>query len=140
MKKYSFNLMENILIKGVIVTLVIIIGCMSNNSGTVYDGAIKPLVVTEKVKHDTDDPAIWVNPDDPSKSLIIGTDKDEDGGLYVFNLDGKIIELEFKTHTGKTVFLKCIVVWSSKIPPRNDRHRVGVQIIKLPMDKFDFFL
>lgn len=55
-------------------------------------------------------------------------------------LDGKIIELEFKTHTGKTVFLKCIVVWSSKIPPRNDRHRVGVQIIKLPTDKFDFFL
>ncbi|HEV7378387.1 MAG TPA: phytase, partial [Dyadobacter sp.] len=43
------------------------------------------------VKHDTDDPAIWLNPEDPSKSLIIGTDKDIDGALYVFDLQGKII-------------------------------------------------
>lgn len=55
-------------------------------------------------------------------------------------LDGKIIELEFEAHTGKTVLLKCSVIWSSKIPPRNDRHRVGVQIIELPIDKFDFCL
>ena len=38
------------------------------------------------------DPAIWINPEDPSKSLIIGTDKDSDGALYVFDLNGKIIE------------------------------------------------
>jgi len=55
-------------------------------------------------------------------------------------LDGNSIELEFEAHTGKTVFLKCVVIWSSPIPPQNDRHRVGVQIIKLPMEKFDFFL
>ena len=53
---------------------------------------IKPVVVTEKVKWDTDDPAIWINPVDPAKSLIIGTDKHSDGALYVFDLDGKIIE------------------------------------------------
>lgn len=53
---------------------------------------IKPTIVTEKVKHDSDDPAIWVNPADPSKSLVIGTDKDADGALYVFDLNGKIIE------------------------------------------------
>jgi len=52
---------------------------------------IKPVVVTEQVKWDTDDPAIWVNPVDPAKSLIIGTDKNSDGALYVFDLDGKII-------------------------------------------------
>ncbi|MBD3383549.1 phytase [candidate division KSB1 bacterium] len=53
---------------------------------------IKPLFVTEKVKHDSDDPAIWINPADTSKSLIIGTDKNKDGALYVFDLEGKIIE------------------------------------------------
>ncbi|BDW83411.1 hypothetical protein MACH24_28490 [Erythrobacter sp. Dej080120_24] len=34
-----------------------------------------------------DDPAIWRNPADPSKSLIVGTDKK--GGLYVYNLAGE---------------------------------------------------
>lgn len=33
-----------------------------------------------------DDPAIWVNPADPAKSTIIGTDKQ--GGLAVYGLDG----------------------------------------------------
>ncbi|MDZ7262337.1 MAG: phytase [candidate division KSB1 bacterium] len=54
--------------------------------------AIKPLVVTEAIAHDTDDPAIWLHPTDRAKSLIIGTDKDADGALYVFDLAGKIIE------------------------------------------------
>ena len=53
---------------------------------------IKPVIVTEKTKHDSDDPAIWINPEDPAKSLIIGTDKNEDGALYVFDLNGKIDE------------------------------------------------
>jgi len=55
-------------------------------------------------------------------------------------LDGEHIELEFKAHTGKTVLLKCMVIWSSKIPPHNVRHRIGMKIIELPMDKFDFSL
>lgn len=54
--------------------------------------AVKPLYVSEPVQFDSDDPAIWVNPADSSKSLIIGTDKDENGGLYVFDLRGKIIK------------------------------------------------
>lgn len=53
---------------------------------------VKPLFVTEPVKYDTDDPAIWVNPADPAKSLVIGTDKNEDGALYVFDLHGKIVQ------------------------------------------------
>lgn len=52
---------------------------------------LKPAVITEAVVHDTDDPAIWINPKDASKSIIIGTDKDTDGGLYAFDLNGKII-------------------------------------------------
>ena len=51
---------------------------------------VKPAVVTEPVRFDTDDPAIWVNRQDPAKSLIVGTDKNEDGALYVFDLNGKI--------------------------------------------------
>lgn len=52
---------------------------------------IKPAFITEKVPNDSDDPAIWYNKLDPSKSLILGTDKHENGGIYVFDLDGKII-------------------------------------------------
>lgn len=51
---------------------------------------LNPAVITETVVHDTDDPAIWINPQDASKSIIIGTDKDTDGGLYAFDLNGKI--------------------------------------------------
>ena len=53
--------------------------------------AIKPAIITEAVKYDTDDPAIWVNKANPAESLVIGTDKDADGALYVFDLNGKII-------------------------------------------------
>ncbi|MET3128864.1 3-phytase [Arcicella rosea] len=53
---------------------------------------IQPTFITEPVKHDTDDPAVWINPQDASKSLIIGTDKDIDGALYVYDLQGKIQE------------------------------------------------
>lgn len=56
---------------------------------------LKPVAVTEPAAHDTDDPAIWVNPDDASKSLIIGTDKGGDAGdgaLYVYDLEGNILE------------------------------------------------
>lgn len=55
------------------------------------DSIAKPLYVTEPAEHDTDDPAIWVNPQDPAQSLIIGTDKNENGALYVYDLKGKII-------------------------------------------------
>ena len=57
--------------------------------------AITPKKVTQKVANDTDDPAIWINREDPTKSLIIGTDKGNEegvGALYVFDLDGKIVD------------------------------------------------
>ncbi|RYG02704.1 MAG: phytase [Chitinophagaceae bacterium] len=54
--------------------------------------ALKPAVITEKVYDDTDDPAIWINKNNPDSSLIIGTDKHVDsGGVFVFDLRGKII-------------------------------------------------
>lgn len=58
---------------------------------TVKENALKPVVITEQVGHDTDDPAIWINAADTMKSLVIGTDKDTDGALYAFDLEGKIV-------------------------------------------------
>jgi len=51
-----------------------------------------PAVETEPVAHDADDPAIWVHPDRPGESLILGTDKvaAPGGALVVFGLDGGI--------------------------------------------------
>ncbi|WP_298735418.1 phytase [uncultured Chitinophaga sp.] len=53
--------------------------------------ALKPVVVTAAVRHDSDDPAIWINPADTAASLVLGTDKDSDGALYVFDLQGKVL-------------------------------------------------
>lgn len=53
--------------------------------------AIYPLVVTDTVFGDTDDPAIWINHSNLDSSLVLGTDKHKSkGGVYVFNLKGKI--------------------------------------------------
>ena len=52
---------------------------------------LQPAVVTAAVLNDADDPAIWIDTLNPSRSLVIGTDKgDSTGGLYVFTLDGRI--------------------------------------------------
>lgn len=53
---------------------------------------VMPRVVSEPVRHDTDDPAIWVNTADPAQSLVVGTDKDVDGALYVFDLQGRVVQ------------------------------------------------
>ena len=52
---------------------------------------LTPAVVTQLVQYDTDDPAIWIDRKNFSKSLVIGTDKATNGRLYAFGLDGKII-------------------------------------------------
>ncbi|HEX2100102.1 MAG TPA: phytase [Candidatus Synoicihabitans sp.] len=51
---------------------------------------LAPRAVTEAARHDTDDPAIWVNRADPAQSLVLGTDKDADGALLAYGLDGKL--------------------------------------------------
>jgi len=51
--------------------------------------SLLPSLVSSPVRHDTDDPAIWIHPTDPSQSLILGTDKNVDGALVVFGLDGQ---------------------------------------------------
>lgn len=39
-----------------------------------------------------DDPAIWVNPAEPTQSLVIGTDKTSGGGLFSYELDGSLFQ------------------------------------------------
>lgn len=75
--------------KWVLIPLVIIGACKPGT--TIKENAVKPVLITEETAYDTDDPAIWINRKDTAASLIIGTDKATDGGLYVFNLEGKIV-------------------------------------------------
>jgi 3-phytase len=47
---------------------------------------------TAQLSNDPDDPAIWVHPDDPSRSLILGTMKvaAPAGAVVVFGMDGQV--------------------------------------------------
>jgi 3-phytase len=59
--------------------------------------SVEAVAETEPVPHDgdaADDPAIWVHPTEPERSLIIGTDKQRGGGLGVYDLEGR--ELAFQ--------------------------------------------
>jgi 3-phytase len=64
------------------------------SSRSVASGAevVAPVLATEVVPDDPDDPAIWVHPTAPEKSLIFGTNKvaAPKGALVAFGLDGKI--------------------------------------------------
>ncbi len=53
---------------------------------------VSAALATATVTDDPDDPAIWVHPSDPARSLIVGTNKVKapTGALVVFGLDGKI--------------------------------------------------
>lgn len=76
---------------GICLSLGALLVSCSEKLAPVAPDAIKPQVVTQPTPHDTDDPAIWVHPTTPSESLIIGTDKEVGGGLYVYDLKGKIV-------------------------------------------------
>jgi 3-phytase len=55
---------------------------------------VEPTVETEPVTtygDAADDPAIWIHPDDPAQSLVIGTNKKS--GLEVYGLDGRRLQL-----------------------------------------------
>jgi 3-phytase len=67
--------------------IVLISGCSGSKLPV-----ISAKVVTGKSVHDTDDPAIWVNAENPEESLVFGTDKETDGAIFAYDLDGNILE------------------------------------------------
>lgn len=80
--------------KKVIVLTVVVLVAVSCGSklAPVAKNALQPTVITQPTPHDTDDPAIWINTNNPTQSLIIGTDKEEaTGGLYAYDLKGTIV-------------------------------------------------
>ena len=81
------KLFKNIAYLALAISLASCAAATKNNN----PGSIKPVYITEKVRYDTDDPAIWINPQDASKSLILGTDKETKGGLFAYDLTGKIV-------------------------------------------------
>ena len=73
--------------------LVFFYACGSKSAPVVEGEVLKPDFITDPTPTDTDDPAIWIHPTDPEKSLILGTDKgDDNGGVFVFNLAGKLLK------------------------------------------------
>lgn len=88
MKKMSFLMVPGM--AAVLLSCLPGTGTKQQTADTDTTAIVKPLYVTEPVTFDSDDPAVWVNAANPSASLILGTDKDINGALYVFNLQGKI--------------------------------------------------
>jgi 3-phytase len=75
------------------VTLLLIVASAACGSETSAGTAsLKPLTRTAPVANDADDPAIWIDSHDASRSLVLGTNKvaAPDGALYVFGLDGSV--------------------------------------------------
>jgi 3-phytase len=80
-------------ILSLILLLTGVISCSAAPGKTAPEpGALKPRAITEPTKWDTDDPAFWI-PADRTKTLIVGTDKNADGALYVYDLAGKVVQV-----------------------------------------------
>jgi len=63
---------------------------------------------------DSDDPAIWVNPNDADESLVIGTLKD--GGLAVFNLEGEVVQTVLPAAFGEIRYNNVDLLYDVDIP------------------------
>ncbi len=101
----------------------------------VLSNAIEPDVITEATPHDTDDPAIWIHPEDASKSLIIGTDKEVGGGLYVYDLNGKILNQFIDMERPNNVDVAYGIILNGKktdIAVTTERKAHKIRIFSLP--------
>ncbi len=52
--------------------------------------AVEPVVSTKPTAGNADDPAIWIHPTQPERSVIIGSDKD--AGIYVYDMNGRELQ------------------------------------------------
>ncbi|MFL9831208.1 phytase [Flavobacterium sp. ARAG 55.4] len=97
--------------------------------------ALKPTIITQTLPHDTDDPSIWINPNDASKSIIVGTDKDTDGGLYAFDLEGEIIKKSIPLQRPNNVDIAYGLVLNGKkvdVAVTTERETNSIRIFSLP--------
>lgn len=68
-----------------------------------------PSLGTSPTASNADDPAIWIHPSDPARSVVIGTDKG--AGIYVWDLAGQLLQhLPQGTRTNN-VDLRSDVAW-----------------------------
>lgn len=94
-----------------------------------------PSVITEPTPHDTDDPAIWIHPSDPTKSLVIGTDKRSDGGVYAFDLEGKIVNKVLNLNRPNNVDVAYGFKWGNQlidIAVVTERRANSIRVFRLP--------
>ncbi|NJK82469.1 MAG: phytase [Saprospiraceae bacterium] len=71
----------------------LLFSCTTNKATNEGQQTLSPDFTTDTTLIDTDDPAIWINYDNPMQSLLLGTDKGEDnGGIYVFDIQGNMIK------------------------------------------------
>lgn len=113
-------------------------GCKQVQKNALDTTPIKPFVVTDTVVGDSDDPAIWINAANPAESIVLGTDKhDTNGGVYTFNLNGKIDRT--RTMTGLKRVNNIDIAYGLKTGTRNidiavatERGKNTIRIFSVP--------
>lgn len=118
---------------------LVLCACNQPKSTNETSSRISPKVVTDTLPHDSDDPAFWIHPTDLSKSLVIGNDKEADGGIYAFDLDGKVVgqitpvqrpnnvDVEYGLNVGDTTM---------DIAVFTERFREMIRVVSLPDLKY----
>jgi 3-phytase len=80
----------------VVISAALVSACAAPTNEEAVSKAVKPVFASietepvESAQDAADDPAIWIHPTDPSRSVIIGTDKKQ--GLDVYDLAGKRVQ------------------------------------------------
>src|SRR5690606_4458474 len=113
-----------------------VITACGSKYAAVAENALKPNVVTQPTPNDTDDPAIWINKQNPAQSLIIGTDKEETtGGLYLYDLQGKIVNKVYPMDRPNNVDVAYDFVLNGKktdIAVTTERKKNRIRIFSMP--------
>ncbi|PXY45259.1 phytase [Flavobacterium hydrophilum] len=127
--------MKNKFILVLLFSGILFTACKDDKLAPVAPNAVKPTAVTEALPHDTDDPSIWIHPTDASKSIIVGTDKDTDGGLYAFDLNGKILKKSIPLKRPNNVDIAYGLIIDGKkvdIAVTTERESNKIRIFSLP--------
>jgi len=127
--------MKNKSLVALLLLTALFVACKKDTLAPIQPNAVKPTAVTEALPHDTDDPSIWINPTDASKSIIVGTDKDTDGGLYAFDLNGKILKKSIPLKRPNNVDIAYGLLIDGKkidVAVTTEREENKIRIFRLP--------